>query len=149
MIHQLQFSIEIKARASIIWKTLWDDNSYREWISTFSKGSYYLTDRLEQGSSIMFLAPDLSGIYSVIQSHIPNEMIQFKHIGLVANGEKQPMDAEVKKWTGTTEKYTLVNSKHYVTLLIDIDVLDQHVEFMTSKFPIALELIKQNSESIQ
>lgn len=144
MINRLKFSIDIKADKTTIWKTLWDENSYRDWAAIFFEGSYYVADNLKQGNRIMFLAPDLSGIYSTIEIHIPNEIIQFTHIGTVVNGKEQAIDAETKKWTGTTESYALTESSGIITLTVEIDVLDEHLEFMSTKLPEALKRIKKN-----
>lgn len=144
MIKRLEFSIDIKADKTTIWKALWDENSYRDWAAVFFEGSYYIADSLKQGSRIMFLAPDLSGIYSTIEIHIPNEIIQFTHIGTVVKGKEQAIDDETKKWSGTTESYTLSEGSDAIILTVEIDVLDEHLEFMSTKLPEALERIKKN-----
>lgn len=144
MINTLTLSIDIKAEKSKIWQTLWDEQSYRDWASVFFEGSYAVTDNWEQGSTVMFLAPDKSGIYSLIETHIANKIMSFKHVGLVVNGEQQPIDEETKKWTGATETYSLIDGKDVVTLNVQIDVLDEHLDYMQSTFPKALEKIKSN-----
>ncbi|WP_298519475.1 hypothetical protein [uncultured Kordia sp.] len=144
MIHRLKFSIDIQAEKSTIWKTLWDDNSYRDWASVFFEGSYAVSDDWKEGSTVHFLAPDQSGIYSIIEKHTPNHIIHFKHIGNVVEGKEQPIDEETKKWSGATEIYTLIDGKDANTLTVEIDVMDEHLEFMTDKLPLALEKIKNN-----
>lgn len=144
MIKRLEFSIDIKAEKATVWKALWDKNYYRDWAGVFFEGSYYLADSLKQGNTVMFLAPDLSGIYSTIEIHIPNKIIQFKHIGKVVNGKEQAIDHETRKWSGANESYSLSEGTDTVTLSIEIDVLDEHLEFMSAKFPEALEKIKEN-----
>lgn len=144
MISRLNFSIDITAEKTTIWKALWNEGSYREWASVFFEGSYAVTDHWEEGSTVHFLAPDQSGIYSIIEKHMPNNMIQFKHIGKVVGGKEQPIDDETKQWSGATETYRLTEGKHAVTLEVEIDVLDEHLEFMTNTFPQALKKIKEN-----
>ena len=145
MINRLQFSIDIKAEKEKIWKALWDDTHYRDWSGVFGEGSHYVVDNWKEGSKIMFLASDQSGIYSIIERHVPNKTIQFKHIGNVVNGKEQLIDEEAKKWSGATETYSLKEGSGFFTLLVEIDILDEHLEFMSTKFPIALEKIKKNS----
>lgn len=145
MMNQLEFSIDIKADKEMIWKALWDDTLYRDWSGVFGEGSHYVVDDWEEGCKIRFLSSDQSGIYSLIERHVPNKTIRFKHIGLVKNGEEQPIDDETKKWTGATESYSLQEGSGYFRLIIEIDVLDEHVEFMSEKLPMALEKIKKNS----
>jgi len=146
MINRLQLSIDIKANKEKIWEALWDDAHYRDWSSVFGEGSHYVVESWKEGSKILFLSSDQSGIYSIIERHVPNNSIQFKHIGNVLNGKEQFIDDETKKWSGATETYSLKEGSGFFTLLIEIDVLDEHVEFMSSKLPAALEKIKKNSE---
>lgn len=147
MINRLEFSIEIKADRRSIWNALWEDKNYRDWAAVFAEGSHYLIDNWEEGAKIMFLGPDASGIYSTIESLIPNKEIQFRHIGNVLEGKEQEPDDEVKKWSGTTEKYSLIESKAATTLWVEIDVLNEHLEFMRKKLPEALERIKNKATS--
>ncbi|GAA4271802.1 hypothetical protein U6A24_14525 [Aquimarina gracilis] len=144
MINRLQFSIDIEAEKTKIWEALWDKDSYRDWTSVFFEGSYAITDNWEEGSKVLFLSPDQNGIYSIIQTHIPNKIMKFQHIGNVINGKEQPLDHETKKWSGTTEVYTLSEGKEGITLSVEIDVLDEHLEFMKKIFPKALEKVKDN-----
>lgn len=145
MINRLQFSIQIKADKTKIWSALWNDTMYRDWASVFFEGSYAVCEHWKEGNKVHFLAPDKSGIYSIIETHIPNKIIGFKHIGNVINGEEQSIDDETKKWSGATEIYTLIKGEDYSTLTVDIDVLDEHLDFMSTTFPKALERIKANS----
>ena len=144
MIHRLQFSIYIKAEKSKVWKAIWSDNSYQDWASVFFEGSYAITDNWKEKRTVLFLAPDKSGIYSIIEKHIPNKIMRFKHIGNVVKGLEQPVDDETKKWSGTTEIYTLTEGENSNKLTVDIDVLDEHLDFMKKSFPKALEKIKNN-----
>ncbi len=144
MINRLEFSIDIKAEKTTIWNALWNQSSYREWASVFFEGSYAVTDNWKEGSKVHFLAPHQSGIYSIIEKHIPNNIIQFKHIGNVVGGKEQPIDDETKNWSGTTEIYKLTEEKDHNTLVVEIDVLNEHLEFMTKTFPKALEKLKNN-----
>lgn len=146
-INRLLFSIDIKGEKTKIWKALWNESSYRDWISVFLEGSYVITDNWKEGSKVLFLSPDQSGIYSSIETHIPNKVMQFKHIGNVIKGKEQPIDDETKKWSGTTEIYTLTEGTDNNTLTVEIDVLDEHLDFMTITFPKALEKVKSLSKN--
>ena len=141
-INRLNYSVDIKAEKAKIWKALWDDSAYRDWSSIFFEGSYVVSDNWKEGSTVHFLGADQNGIYSTIETHIPNQIMAFRHIGNVVNGKEQPVDEETKKWSGTTEVYTLTEGTDHHTLSIDIDVFDEHLEFMKTTLPKALERIK-------
>ncbi len=142
--NRLRFSIDIKTEKAKVWNALWNENSYREWAGIFFEGSYAVTDNWKVGSTVLFLSPDQSGIYSTIEKHIPNKIIQFKHIGSVLEGKEQPVNHETETWSGATESYSLTEEKGTVTLLVEIDILDEHLDFMKNTFPKALERVKFN-----
>ena len=147
MINRLEYSRNIMAKRTEIWETLWNEDSYREWASVFFEGSFVSADNWGEGSKVLFLAPDQSGIYSIIQKHIPNEIIIFKHMGSVVKGEEQAIDDEAKKWSGATEIYKLTEGKDNIKLTIEIDVMDEHLDFMNSKLPLALQKIQNLAEN--
>ncbi|MBX2828380.1 MAG: hypothetical protein KTR22_09460 [Flavobacteriaceae bacterium] len=139
-----EFRIDIKADKSVIWKALWDDEAYRKWTGVFYEGSYAVSDGWKEGSNVHFLVPDGSGIYSRIEKHIPNEFIQFKHLGNVVDKKEQPIDEETKKWSGATETYNIEQGDNTNTLIVEIDIMDEHLEYMTKTFSKALEVLKDN-----
>jgi len=142
---RLHFSINIQAPLTTIWQALWNDEAYRYWVAIFAEGSYAVTDQWKEGSRVLFLAPDKSGIFSTIKTHIPNQVMEFEHMGEVVDGKELEGIEHDKPWRGSNEKYTLIEHKDYVTLQVDIDVLNEHVDFMQDRFPQALERIKQRS----
>ena len=145
MMERLRFSIDINTERTAIWRALWNESLYREWAGVFFDGSYVVTDEWKEKSKVHFLGPDQSGIYSIIEKHIPNKIIHFKHIGNVIGGVEQPVDDDTKKWSGTTEIYRLIESKNAIKLEVEIDIMDEHKEFMIKTFPQALKKIKDNS----
>lgn len=145
MLNRLKFAIDIPAEKTSVWKALWEDDYYRKWSAVFLEGSYMLAENWEEGGIVHFLGPDQSGIYSKIEQFIPFSIISFKHIGKVAEGKPQPIDEETKTWSGATETYKLIEGKNTVKLEVEIDIMEEHLEFMKDKFPKALELIKENS----
>lgn len=143
-LNRILFAIDIEADQNEIWNVLWDDNTYKKWAEVFYEGSYLVANDWEVGSTVLFLDPDQNGIYSNIEEHNPNQTILFKHIGTVQKGEKQVIDEEIKEWQGALEKYSVTNVRLGINkLTIEIDVLDEHLEFMTDKLPKALDRIKE------
>jgi hypothetical protein len=139
-----EFSIQIEAEKPTIWHALWDESLYRDWTSVFFEGSHLVAENWEEGNHVHFLDPNKDGIYSLIDKHIPNEFIRFKHIGNVKNGKELPVDEETKKWSGATEIYKIIEGDKANTLVIEIDIMDEHLESMTKTFSKALEKVKNN-----
>lgn len=144
MIKRLQFSKAINAKKDKIWEALWSDRSYRSWASVFAEGSYVVSNDWKKGSHVLFLGPDKNGIFSRIEEHIPNSRITFRHLGSVLNGKEQPIDDETKKWSGATETYFITEESDSYVLTIDLDIMDEHLEFMKERLPKALEIIHEN-----
>src|ERR1700741_5235174 len=102
---KLNFTIDIHASAAKVWQGLWNDETYRKWTSVFHEGSYAVSD-WKEGSKIQFLSPEGSGMYSIIETNRPNEMMAFKHLGEVKNFEEQPPNKETESWAGSKEIYS-------------------------------------------
>jgi hypothetical protein len=144
----LFFTIDINASKEIVWNVLWDDTTYRQWTSVFSEGSYCISD-WKQGDKIIFLNADKNGMFSVIEKKHTPEFMSFKHIGVVKNGEEQPLDAEAQKWTGATENYTLSDSGDGTQLTVEITVTDDFTAYFNESFPKALQKVKDLAEKVK
>src|SRR6186997_2278666 len=111
----LKFTEEINAPKEKVWKTLWDDATYRQWTAAFMEGSYAETD-WKEGSKVLFLSPGGNGMFSVIEKKIPNEQMIFKHLGEVKNGVEVPGD-----WAGAKEAYHLEEKNGTTQLDVQLD----------------------------
>lgn len=145
-IERLKFEIEIEADAATIWKKMWDKESYKIWTTPFCEGSYYTGD-LVKGGRIHFMAPDGSGMYSdVLFINEPTNVV-FRHIGEIKNNTEQPVDEATELWTGCIEMYHISdvgNGKQKLTA--EVDCTKEHINYMSEKFPLGMEKIKELSE---
>ena len=142
----LHFSIQIKAPAEKVWKTLWDDATYSRWTAAFCEGSYVVTD-WNEGSRILFLSPGGEGMFSTIDKKIPNKFMAFKHLGVVKEGKEQPADEESEKWTGAMETYTLEEKNGVTDVIVSVATTDGFEQHFNDMFPKALENLKTLSEN--
>jgi uncharacterized protein YndB with AHSA1/START domain len=143
---RLNFTIDIEASKEKVWQILWDDETYRQWTSAFCEGSYMVGD-LKDGARIHFLAPDGQGMYSDVEKVVENEFVSFKHIGEMKDKAELPLDDETKKWSGNYENYILTENNGTTTLSVEIDAVEQYVDFFNEKMPIAMENVKNLSET--
>jgi len=141
----LNFSILINASKEKVWRTLWDDASYREWTSVFGDGSYAVSE-WKEGNKIQFISAEGDGMFSLIFKMVPNELMSFKHLGIVKNGVEQPEDEETKKWSGAMETYTMTEKETSTELSVTIDVTEDHEPFFRDTFPKALDRVKTLAE---
>ena len=145
-IEKLTFEIEINSSPAQLWKILWDKKSYTDWAASFSEGSYY-TGKLNQGERIHFLVPSGEGMYSDVATLKENQLMIFKHIGMMKYNEELPIDSETEKWTGCSESYKIIPIENNKSILkVEVDAIENYKEFMKSAFPIALQKIKIISE---
>ena len=143
----LRITINIQADSAKIWSVLWNDATYRIWTSVFFEGSHAAADNWEEGSTVQFLNPQKNGMYSLIHQHIPNELMVFKHIGYVKEGENLPLDEETKKWSGLLESYSLTEMGDTCQLAIEMDTDSAHMESTQKTFMRAFEKVKELSEN--
>ena len=143
---KLNFSTSINAPKEKVWKTLWDDSSYRKWTSVFGEGSYADTD-WKEGSKVLFLDGKGEGMVSKIETNRPNEFMSFKHLGMVKNGVEDTESETVKGWAGALENYTLTEVNGTTELTVDMDITEDFQSYFTETFPKALEQVKVLSEN--
>jgi hypothetical protein len=141
-----KFTIDIKAPKEKVWDVLWGDRSYGQWTSVFSEGSHAETD-WKEGSKVLFLSADKSGMNSLIAKRKDNEFMSFKHLGVIKEGKEVPPDEKSKEWAGATENYTLAEKAGGTLLTVDMDITEDFESYFDEKFPEALEKVKVLSEN--
>lgn len=142
---KLNFKTVIDASPEKIWEVLWNDDTYRKWTSAFSEGSFAQTD-WKQGSKILFLDGNGSGMVSRIAESRPNEYMSFEHLGEVKDGIEDTTSDRVKAWAGAHENYTLKKVNGQTELSIDMDINDEYKDMFVKIWPVALENVKNLSE---
>lgn len=144
-IKKLEFNVDIHAPAAKVWVLMWDKQGYSDWTAPFCAGSYY-EGKIAQGNRVHLLSPSGEGMYSDIFFYKENEVLVFKHIGLMKDKKEVPLDPETEKWTGCFETYRLTEKNGITTLKAEVDTLAQYVEYMENSFPAALAELKRLSE---
>jgi len=142
---RLTFATAIKAPKDLVWRTMLEDETYRQWTSVFQEGSYAITDWMP-GSKALFLAPNGSGMVSRVAEHRPNEYLSLEHIGIVKNGVEDTTSTEVLKWAGARENYSLREDGGRAVLTIEMDAADEEKPFFEDTWPRALAALKELSE---
>lgn len=143
---QVHFSIQINAPKEKVWSTLLDDKTYREWTSIFNESSYAVGDWSE-GSKVLFLSADGSGLSSRVFKHVPNEFISIQHLGTIANGVEDFDSEETKKWAGSLENYSVSERNGITELLIEMDQAEGYEAFFLETWPKALARVKALAEA--
>jgi uncharacterized protein YndB with AHSA1/START domain len=140
------YSITIAAPRETVWRTLWDDASYREWTAVFAPGSRAETD-WKEGSIVRFVDGTNTGMIALIKENTPNERMLFQHQGVIKNGEEDTSNPENKAWAGAIEQYTLREENGHTRLDITADLLPAYLDYFEQAWPKALEKLKSLAES--
>ena len=141
-----QFKILINAPREKVWEKLWNDASYREWTAVFAEGSSAETD-WNEGSRVLFTDGSGNGMVSTIASKKNNEIMSFKHLGVLKDGVEDLNSDEVKKWSGAMENYYLRQEGNKTELVVEMDIAEDYSAYFEEKFPMALNKVKELSES--
>ena len=149
MMDKLHFSIVIKAPKEKVWDTMLNQDSYRAWTEPFSPGSHYVGD-WNQGSKILFLAPDeagkMGGMVSRIKENRLHEHISIEHLGMVEDGKEDTSSEAVQAWAGVLENYTFKEKNGTTEVLVDMDTEDEYKQMMQDMWPKALQRLKELAE---
>lgn len=146
---KINFYISINAPKEKVWNVLWDETSYRKWTSVFAEGSTVVTDNWKEGSKVLFLDGNGSGMVSMVAANKPNEYMSFKHMGEVKDGVEDISSEKIKGWSGSMENYTLKEAGGKTELKVEMDITDDFKDFFQKTWPKALEQVKLLSENNQ
>ncbi len=144
----MNFDIAINAPKEKVWSALWDDANYRKWTSAFSPTSYAETDNWKQGTKVLFLDGEGSGMVSTVEENRPNEYMSFKHLGEVRNGVEDTTSEKVQAWNGATENYTLAETAGGTNVKIQLtgNIPEEFLEYFKDAWPKALDKLKAIAE---
>lgn len=136
---ELEYQIIINRPKEVVWDTLWDDQSFRDWANNIDEGTYLLGDLIE-GNEIQFISSvNGYGVTSLVSKLIPYEYILFKHASDTQNTGTETRD---KQWTGGSESYSLIEKDNQTLLIIRSEIPDELVEYFNNAMPIVLNRIK-------
>lgn len=149
---RLQFTKEINAAAQKVYETmlgLKDKSTYEHWTSAFNPTSTY-EGSWEKGSKIHFVGVDENGkkggMVSEIKEHEPAKFISIRHYGFLDGEIEVTTGEEVEKWAGGQENYSYQENNGLTTVTVDIDTLDEYLDYFNNTYPLALDKLKALSE---
>jgi uncharacterized protein YndB with AHSA1/START domain len=141
--HKIQFSVEIKAPREVVWNTLWDDKTFRDWANIIDEGTY-MVGEMKEGSEVQFISSvNGYGVTSLVEKLTPNEFVLFRH---KADTKESGQQEREKDWTGGTESHSLTEKDGVTTLTVEFDVPTEMEEIFKTRMPKALDRIKILSE---
>ena len=146
------FSILVNAPANVVWQTMFDDSTYRQWTSVFNPDSYFEGDWLP-GSEIRFLGSNsdggmngLTGMFGVITEHRPYEFVLIEYQGQILNDIDDTTSREARQLIGAREAYSFSEADGATTVTIDVDTADTYAELFGELWPKGLAKLKALAE---
>ena len=141
-----KFEINVNASPAKVWDSLWSDVNYPKWTAAFCEGSHAITD-WKEGSSVLFLDKDKSGMSAVIEKNDPEKFMSIKTVGEISKGEKVAgSGAMCNNWY---ENYTLTPQNNGTHLLIELKgdgIPNEFKDFIDNSWPKALKDLKAIAE---
>ena len=137
----LEFTTQISAPPEKVWNVLFTQDYYGKWSSARNPGTYF-EGNWEEVSIMKFLDQKNNGMYNLVEINKENQLLRMKHLGWIIDGELSPQG-----WEDSTVTYILEPDDNGTLLKVEVNSLDEFVEFFNTKYPQNLELIKNLSES--
>ena len=148
------FTIDIRASARLVWETMFNDSTYRQWTSVFNPDSYF-EGTWKPGTEIRFLGSDpggatsgMTGLFGVITEHRPYEFVLIQYQGQIVNDVDDTTSREARQLIGSREAYTFSESDGVTTVTIDVDTADTYTELWGELWPKSLAKLKQLTEAV-
>ncbi len=149
---KLQFKKDFKASAEKVYNTMLGINNiktYEQWTSEFNPTSTY-EGSWEKGAKIYFIGTDENGkrggMVSEIADNIPFRFVSIRHYGILDGENEITEGAEVEKWAGGLENYTFEENNGVTTVTVDVDSMEDYIDFFNKTFPKALDKLKEIAE---
>lgn len=142
---KINASIHINAPREKVWNTMLEKATYIQWAKAFAEGSHYEGDWSE-GSEILFLGSDKSGMISRIEQNVPYSYISIKHIGIISNGNRDTSSEKAKIWSPAFENYTFKTNHNGTQLHVDVEIHKDYEELFSKMWQDALQLLKVIAE---
>lgn len=145
---KLQFKIEINDTAQRVYETmlgLKEKSTYEKWTSAFNPTSTY-EGSWDKGSKILFIGNDENGkkggMISKIEEHEPAKFVSILHYGFLDGDNEITTGEQVEKWAGGHENYIFDEKNSITTLTVEIDSIEDYLDYFNQTYPAALEKLK-------
>lgn len=149
---KLTFQKEINAPAQKVYETmlgLQDKSTYEYWTATFNPTSTF-EGSWDKGRKILFVGCDehgkRGGMVSEVNEHQPSKLVSVRHYGFVDGDKEITTGEDVEKWAGGHEIYHFEEHNGKTTLTVELDTVDDYLDYFQDTYPKALNKLKEICE---
>jgi hypothetical protein len=144
---KLTFNIKIAADRHKVWDTMFNVETYKEWVKPSWPGAYY-KGTWQQGENMKFLSASEGGTMANLVEHKPYEFVLAKHVAVINNDGTEDRSSDIAKgWIGTTESYTFSDSGKGTELTVNINTNPAWESMFADGWPKALAKLKEICEN--
>ena len=126
-----------------------DKATYEYWTATFNPTSTY-EGSWNKGSKILFVGVDENGqkgrMVSEIAENKPANFVSIRHYGFLDGDKEVTTGEQVEKWTGGHENYSYQENNGITTVTVDMDTIDEYLDYFKNTYPKALDKLKEIAE---
>lgn len=146
---RLEFKIEINAPVAVVFKMMFDAETYKQWTAVFSSSSDY-EGKWQQGERIMFTCFNKEGkregMIGIVEEYVENRFVSVRYIG-VLDGESEISEGDaIQPFIGNYENYYFETLGSGTGVKVEVDVDDTFKSYMLETYPQALDRLKAISE---
>jgi uncharacterized protein YndB with AHSA1/START domain len=144
---KLEYKTEIAAKREKVWKTMLEQDSFREWTNVSWPGSRY-EGNWKQGEDIRFIGGEGQGgtMANLVEVREP-ETVRAKHIAVInADGSLDRTSEQAKGWVGTTEEYFFTEKNGKTEVKVVINTTPAWESMFNDGWPNALNKLKEICE---
>lgn len=96
----------------------------------------------EQGTEMKFFDAKNNGMFNLVETNVLQKVLQMKHLGWIMNGELSPQG-----WEESNISYPLHPIENGTELKVNVNSLDEFVDFYSGYVPKIFEKIKDLAEN--
>ena len=83
---------------------------------------------------------------SEIAENIPSEFVSIKHNGILDGENEITSGEQVEQWAGGHENYRFQENNGVTTVTVEMDTVDDYLDYFNNTYPKALDKLKEISE---
>jgi uncharacterized protein YndB with AHSA1/START domain len=149
-LRKIHFQIAIDAPAEKVYRTMLNDETYRQWTAAFCPTSFF-EGSWEAGSKMLFIGIDKEGVrggmVSRIKENRPNEFVSIEHLGVLEGETEITSGPQVNGWAGALENYTFTEEGEKTIVLVEMDANQEFETYFSETWPKALNGLKELCEA--
>ncbi|QQX76648.1 MULTISPECIES: SRPBCC domain-containing protein [Aequorivita] len=149
---KIQYQKKINASSQKVYETmlgLKDKATYESWTAAFNPTSTF-EGSWNEGSKILFVGQDENGkrggMVAEIVENNPASFVSIRHYGILDGDTEITSGEMVEKWAGGHENYKFNENNGVTTVTVEVDVVDEYLDYFDKTYPNALNKLKEISE---